>query len=248
MALMGRIFIGCSGFSYDHWRGIFYPEDLPKTEWLGFYSSQFNAVEINSTFYHLPKKTTTKKWADNCPSGFLYVVKMWRQITHYKRLKEAQEPIKVFISRVEALIPKIAAVLVQLPPGLHKELDLLKSFLRQLPSGIKFAFEFRHKSWYEDDTYRVLEEAGAHFVIHDYQGKVSPKKVIGDLAYIRFHGPEGNYRGSYGDAVLADWARFINDNACHGKTCLAFFNNDFEAMAPANAKTLLKLIETSVKG
>jgi len=173
---------------------------------------------------------------------------MWRQITHYNRLRETQEKVRLFAHRLTPLVSRIAAVLVQLPPGLHKDNDLLKSFLQELPRDFKFAFEFRHKSWYDKDVYELLEESGAHFVIHDYQGKPSPKEVIGDLAYIRFHGPEGNYRGSYSDAVLAEWAQFINDKARAGKTCLAFFNNDFEAMAPANAKTLLKLVESSGRG
>lgn len=242
--MTGKCFIGCSGFSYSHWQGLFYPEDLPKSRWFSYYASNFKTVEINSSFYHLPRESTCAKWAEQAPKGFTYTLKMWRAVTHYQRLKNAKEPLNTFISHITPLKDKLGVILVQLPPSLHKDTSLLESFLSLLPRDFSFAFEFRHKSWYEDETYELLGKFGSHFVIHDYQGKPSPRIVIGRLAYTRFHGPKGDYTGSYEAEVLKDWAQFFKSKLKEGKDCFAYFNNDFQAFAPKNAQTLKKLVES----
>ncbi len=239
----GKILIGCSGWSYAHWRGLFYPEELPRSRWFEHYTANFRTVEINSTFYHLPQRKTCEKWVNNSPEEFVYTIKMWRAITHYSRLKGTQEQLTTFMSRIEPMLEKTTCILVQLPPGLHKDMKLLQSFIKLLPESPLFAFEFRHKSWYTDEVYKLLEKVGVAFVVHDYQAKPSPRIVLGNSLYVRFHGPKGNYTGGYKNETLKDWATWIVKNSARGVDCLAYFNNDFEANAVFNARTLIRMVE-----
>ncbi len=237
----GGIRVGCSGWSYNHWRGAFYPEEIPKSKWFSHYSSIFQTVEVNSTFYHLPREGTCKKWYEEAPAGFLYALKLWRAITHFQRLEDVEEPLKTFLSRISPLQDKLAVVLVQLPPSLHREHPLLEAFLKLLPKEPPFAFEFRHLSWYEEGTYKLLERYGAHLVIHDYRARRSPLTSIGGLTYARFHGPKGDYRGSYERENLRRFANYFLEQANAGAKVFGYFNNDYDANAPKNALTLLTL-------
>ena len=155
--------IGTSGWYYDHWKELFYPAGLAKRKWFEYYAQFFNTVEVNNTFYHLPKESTIKRWHEIAPRGFLYAVKANRYITHIKKLKDVAEPLERFFERVDLLKGKLGPILYQLPPSLHKDLDLLASFVKLLPKRKIAVFEFRHQSWYENDTFELLEKLGVGF-------------------------------------------------------------------------------------
>jgi len=233
-----EIRIGTSGWHYDHWRGAFYPQDLPKSRWFEHYAQHFDTVEVNNTFYQLPKTTTVENWREKAPEGFVYVVKANRYITHIKRLKDTAAEAKRFFDVVKLFDDTLGPVLYQLPPSLHKDLKLLAGFIRLLPREPGAVFEFRHESWYEQDTFDLLGERGAAFCVHDMTGKESPRVVTGEMVYVRFHGPSGRYAGNYTDAMLADWAAWLKDRAGSVNAIYAYFNNDVEGHALRNAKTL----------
>lgn len=233
--------IGTSGWYYDHWKELFYPAALAKSKWFEHYAGHFDTVEINNTFYHLPKEQTLQRWHDIAPEGFLYAVKANRYITHIKRLKDAAEPLQLFFERIRLLENKLGPVLYQLPPNLHKDLDLLGKFIKMLPREPPAVFEFRHESWYSDDTFELLTKANAALCIHDMPGKESPRIVTADTVYIRFHGTTGRYAGSYPKSALQNWATWLKEQAKGAHSIYAYFNNDAQAHAIKNAKQLREL-------
>jgi len=234
--------IGTSGWYYDHWRERFYPAGLAKNKWFEHYAQHFNTVEINNTFYHLPKPQTLTRWRDLAPKGFLYAVKANRYITHIKRLKDTAEEVKRFFDVVDLLKEKLGPILYQLPPSLRKDLDLLVSFIKLLPKESPAVFEFRHESWYEEDTFELLGRLGIGFCIHDLGELATPRIITGETVYIRFHGTSGRYSGNYTDKMLADWADWINKNKRNVSAVYAYFNNDADAHAIRNAKELKNLL------
>lgn len=233
-----EIRIGTSGWHYDHWRGRFYPEDLPKRRWFEHYSRHFDTVEVNNTFYRLPKTTTVESWRAKAPAGFVYVVKANRYITHIKRLKDTAAEVKRFFDVIELFGDTLGPVLYQLPPSMHKNLELLNGFIKLLPKEPRAVFEFRHPSWYEQDTFDLLNTRGVAFCVHDMAGKESPRVVTGDVVYVRFHGPSGRYAGNYTDAMLGEWADWLKDQARSARAIYAYFNNDIDGHAIGNAGTL----------
>jgi uncharacterized protein YecE (DUF72 family) len=235
--------IGTSGWYYDHWKETFYPPGLPKSRWLEYYAGHFNTVEINNTFYHLPKEKTLQRWCEIAPQGFLYAVKASRYITHIKKLSDVAESLDFFCERVGLLEDALGPVLYQLPPSLHKDLGRLETFLRLLPRKPPAIFEFRHQSWYEDDTFELLNKRGVGFCIHDLSGNESPRVVTGDIVYVRFHGTTGRYAGDYPESQLQDWARWLKDQAQRARALYAYFNNDIRGHAVKNAKQLKELLK-----
>ncbi|MHC4616980.1 MAG: DUF72 domain-containing protein [Planctomycetota bacterium] len=234
--------IGTSGWHYGHWSGRFYPLDLPKSKWFLHYAQHFDTVEINNTFYHLPKPKSVENWHKQAPDNFLYTVKANRYITHIKRLRDSQEPLERFFEIARLLKEKRGPVLYQLPPSMHKDLDRLESFLRLLPKGVPAVFEFRHESWFAGDTYEMLNEFDAGFCTHDLPGRPSPRIITGDLIYLRFHGTTGRYSGNYSKSALQEWAHWTKDNLKGIRTVYAYFNNDYNAYAVHNAKQLRELL------
>jgi uncharacterized protein YecE (DUF72 family) len=235
--------IGTSGWYYEHWKGLFYPADLPKSKWFEHYAQHFDTVEINNTFYHQPKEQSIQRWQKIAPDGFLYAVKANRYITHIKKLKDTSDSLQRFFEGINLLKRKLGPVLYQLPPSLHIDLDKLESFIKLLPKKKTSVFEFRHKSWYCDDTYKLLEKYGVGFCIHDMPDKESPQIVTSDVIYIRFHGTTGRYSGSYPKSQLQDWAKWIKDKSKNARSIYAYFNNDVNGHAIKNAKQLKELIK-----
>lgn len=227
--------IGCSGWNYRHWRGVFYPEKLAMKGWFGFYAEQFDTVEINNSFYRLPGAETFDKWRDQAPPGFCYAVKANRFITQAKKLKDCAEPLARMIAPVRHLQPALGPILYQLPPSLGLDLERLEQFLRLLPPDLTHAFEFRHKSWYVDATAALLDRFGAGFVVHDFPGIPSPRWVTGKLVYLRFHGAGGKYWGRYAESTLLERAEWM---AAQDRPVWAYFNNDADAAAIHDALTL----------
>jgi uncharacterized protein YecE (DUF72 family) len=237
-----RVLVGTSGFYYEHWRGVFYPEDLPKSRFFDYYMKAFDTVELNSTFYHLPRLKTTEHWAERSPPGFRFSLKAYRGITHYRKLKEASDELYRYLHLVKPLKPKLATILFQLPPSLHADLPLLEDFLAILPRGYRYTMEFRHESWHDEAVYALLASANVAFCVNDFGKREMAPILTADFAYLRFHGPTGRYGGSYDDATLGKWAAWIEEKRETLDTVLAYFNNDFGGYAVKNAMRLKELL------
>jgi uncharacterized protein YecE (DUF72 family) len=236
------IHVGCSGWNYGHWRGAFYPERLPARAWFAFYAERFDTVEINNSFYRLPKAETFDAWREQTPPGFIYAVKANRFITQAKKLRDCEEPVARMIAPTRHLGHALGPILYQLPPMLGINLDRLESFLALLPTDLTHVFEFRAPSWYTDATLALLDRFRAGFVAHDFPEQASPRWASGDLAYVRFHGGLGKYWGHYPDDVLLDWSGWMLGHARAGRSVWAYFNNDIEAAAIDDALRLKAML------
>ena len=233
--IRGDIRIGTSGWSYGAWRGVFYPPDLAEDAWLAHYARRLRAVEINSTFYRLPAPATLERWRNAVPAGFLFSVKASRFITHMKKLKDPQASLALFLERIQLLGSTLGPVLFQLPPRWRVNLPRLAAFLEALPAGHRYAFEFRDPSWWTDAVHDLLARHGAALCIHDLDGVQSPEVVTGRLVYVRLHGPDGPYQGSYDQAALAHWAERAQAWADQGRDVHCYFDNDQQGYAVENA-------------
>ena len=202
----GGIRIGCSGWQYRHWWGDFYPRDLPQDRWLEHYARSFDTVEVNNSFYRLPERSTFVAWRQRSPTRFVFAVKASRYLTHIKRLREPEEPLRRLWDSASGLETKLGPVLYQLPPRWTRNLERLGSFLDLLPRGRLHAVEFRDTSWYAEETYELLEDRGVAMCVHDMASSGSPVRFIGPFVYIRFHGAGAKYGGRYPDDNLAAWA------------------------------------------
>jgi uncharacterized protein YecE (DUF72 family) len=243
-----QAFIGTSGFAYDKWHGRFYPEDVDKKRLLAYLSQHLNAVEINSSFYHLPKPQTIRNWQKQVPDSFRLCLKISRYITHRKRLMDSGDPVRVFMSSARALTARRGPLLLQLPPGLKPELtrleEVLKAFQKKA-KGWQVAVEIRNAGWYGRELNRLLDEYGASLVVHDMpRSKCDRPNPKAGFVYMRFHGPKGDYHGKYEPRSLAAPARKIRRWLKQGKDVYVFFNNDADGYAPTDAMKLRKLVAT----
>ena len=237
-------YIGTSGWHYEHWRGMFYPENLPKAKWLEFYAGHFATVELNNSFYRLPSETAFAAWRDSTPANFTFAVKVSRFITHIKRLKDTGEAVDKFITRAKILGDKLGPLLYQLPPNMHRNDERLELFLSTLPRGLKHVIEFRHQSWLEEGVFQILHKYNTGFCVFDMPSISCPLVATADFVYIRFHGSTGLYSSCYSDEELADWAKRLANLARNLKAIYIYFNNDAEAFAVGNAVTLGTYMET----
>ena len=234
--------VGCSGWQYRHWRGNFYPADLPVDRWLEFYAERFDTVEVNNSFYRLPDASVFASWRDRSPRGFLFAVKASRFLTHMKKLKDPEGPIDLFFSRAGELAGKLGPVLYQLPPRWPVHLERLDRFLAALPGRVRHAVEFREPSWYAPEVLSRLERAGVALCLHDMPGSESARTAVGPFVYVRFHGSGSHYGGGYPDARLEDWAGWIAERRGEGRAVYAYFNNDVGGHAPRDAARLRQLV------
>lgn len=243
---MARYWIGTSGWSYDGWAGLFYPKGLKRTEWLAYYAERYPSVEVNASFYHLPRESVLAGWAERTPEGFVIAVKAWRAITHRRRLVDCAEPTAVFLDRLEALGDTCGPVLFQLPPRMEADAGRLAGFLELLPQGRRYAFEFRDPRWHRDDVYRVLEAANAAFCAYELASNVSPRTVTADFVYVRLHGRQARYRGTYDEAALAEWSGWLAGRLAEGRDAYLYFDNTDEAdHALANARRLAGMLKNA---
>jgi uncharacterized protein YecE (DUF72 family) len=233
--------IGCSGWQYRHWRGDFYPAELPAPRWLEYYAARFDTVEINNTFYRLPEVPTFAAWARRAPRGFVYAVKASRYLTHMKKLKDPEEPLDRLFSRARRLAGTFGPVLYQLPPRWPVNLERFEAFLRALPRRRLHAVEFREPSWYADDVFKLLEKHRVALCLHDMEGSASGKLAIGPFVYVRFHGVQ-KYSGSYPDKTLESWAEWLAERVREGRRLYAYFNNDTGGHAPRDAVRLRTML------
>ena len=237
--------VGCSGWQYRHWRGDFYPADLPSDRWLEFYASRFDTVEINNSFYRLPEPTVFASWRRRAPGGFIYAVKASRFLTHMKKLKDPEEPLARFFSHARQLGPTFGPVLYQLPPRWRVNRERLTSFLRQLPRRRRHAIEFREPSWYCDEVFALLDRYHVSLCLHDMKGSTPERLAVGPFVYLRFHGTT-RYGGRYDDETLEDWAEWLAPRVDRGVHVYAYFNNDVGGHAPRDAMRLRKAIASRV--
>ncbi len=246
---MGEVRIGTSGWVYPHWKGTYYPEELPQKDWFGHYARDFDTVEINNTFYRLPKAETFEHWGEVAPSGFLYTFKASRYITHIKRLLEPAQSLEKFLSRIRLAGPALGPLLYQLPPRWQADPERLEAFLQELPAELTSVFEFRDDSWHREPVRQLLSRYGVAFCIHDHGTVDCPEWVTAGTVYLRFHGSsEAPYSGSYSDAFLKRQARRIAAWRKEGKDVFAYFNNDVGGHAVRNALTLKGMLgETASK-
>ena len=240
---MGRneavgIHVGCSGWVYRHWKGQFYPDGLPQKRWFGHYSAEFDTVEINASFYRLPKPETLEAWLAKAPPGFRYAVKVNRFITHMKKLLDCPDAVDEFIGLARRLGPALGPLLYQVPPSLKRNDERLDTFLATLPADLEHVVEFRSRDWYAPEVLDLLDRHGVGFVTHDLVGLVSPRWASGRTAYVRFHGTGGKYRGRYSEKQIADWANWLREQRAAGRSAWAYFNNDIGGDAIEDARAL----------
>jgi len=238
-----KVYIGTSGYSYDHWQKIFYPKSLPKDKWLEYYAKFFKTVELNVTFYHLPKESTFKNWREKVPENFIFICKGSRYITHVKKLKDVKQPVILFFKRAKVLQKKLGAILWQLPPNWNVNIKRLEEFLKICSKHkIRQAFEFRNKTWFCPEVYELLEKYGMALVVADSPQFPSAEKVTADFVYLRFHGSQMLYSSNYSQKELKFWAGKIKNWLGSGLNVYAYFNNDSQAFAAKNAQTLKTLL------
>lgn len=241
---MNPVHVGCSGWNYQHWRnGVFYPPRLPSRLWLDYYAERFDTVEINNTFYRLPTRKAVQGWVEQSPPGFLFTVKASRFLTHMKRLTDLDSGVERFYERIEPLTesPKLGPVLWQLPANFHRNDERLRDALDRLPSG-RHCFEFRHPSWFCDETYAALRAHGVALVIGDHPERpFQTLDLTADWTLVRFHHGRRGRRGNYSQGELEEWRDRIAK--WRGRVeVFAYFNNDWEGFAVRNARRLQRAL------
>jgi len=232
-----EIYIGTSGFQYKHWKGKFYPEDIPQKRWFEYYQRYFNTVELNTTFYHLPKESTVKSWNERTSKDFIFALKASRYITHVKRLKDPVEPVRNFYNAVGPVRDKTGAVLFQMPASAKKNMERLENFVTVLSryKGLK-ALELRNPAWWDDEVFELLKQKNIAFCWYSMPGEIPPEEITADFLYIRMHGAGKLYQSRYPDSELEKLAKKIYK--INIKKIFVYFNNDAGAFAVENAKKL----------
>jgi uncharacterized protein YecE (DUF72 family) len=232
------VYAGTSGWAYKEWKGSFYPEDLSNDGMLEFYAGRLGSVEVNNTFYRMPKREVLEGWSEQVPEGFRFVLKASRRITHNARLGEdAADPLAYLVGNAEVLGAKLGAILFQTPPWLKADVDLLARFVEHIPSGVRGAFEFRSTSWFQDDVYAVLRAANHALVAADTGNpdKDPPLVATADWGYARLR------RVDYTDDDLVDWARRLREQPWND--VFAFFKHEDDAAGPALAGRFAEQME-----
>lgn len=240
---MNSIYIGTSGYNYKHWKERFYPKNIPAKEWMEYYSGHFNTVEINATFYGHFKKNVFENWASRTPDDFVFTLKGPKFITHVKRLVDPKESLNYFIDEAIGLGKKLSLILWQFPPSFKntsENYERLEGFLSLLPK-INQALEFRHKSWFDDKVFNLMNRKWTGFVINGSGRFPAHEITTGNVAYVRFHGPTRLYASEYNMEQLKAWAKKIREFA-RSRDVYCYFNNDNNAYAIKNAKELLELL------
>jgi len=240
--MSAEYYVGCSGWHYEHWRGPYYPGELPKSEWLRFYARQFSTVELNNSFYRLPSEKAFAAWRESTPEDFIFALKVSRFITHIKRLRNLGSAVETFVSRASLLREKLGPLLYQLPPNMKRNDELLEDFLCSLPAKYHHVIEFRHESWIDDEVFGILRGHNVGLCVFDMPGFSCPLVATSNFAYVRFHGSQGLYSSDYSDKELSRWAQRIGRLGGSVKTVYIYFNNDAAAFAVKNAMTLGRLL------
>jgi uncharacterized protein YecE (DUF72 family) len=227
------VLVGTSGYNYDAWKGSFYPEDLPGRKMLAWYAERFSTVEINYSFYRKPTAKLLEGWAAQVPPGFRFALKAWQRITHQKRLRDCADLVAAFCDAARALGPRLGPVLYQLPPNLKADVALLRDFLNQLPRDLRAAFEFRHQSWFTEETWAALRDAGAALCVAESEDLATPAVRTAPFGYFRLR------RLDYDEAALLKWAEAVTG---FPEDVFVYFKHEDEARGPAFAKRFVELL------
>jgi uncharacterized protein YecE (DUF72 family) len=242
---MSELRVGTSGWRYKHWKGRFYPKDLPTAKWLEYYARHFDTVELNNPFYRQPEKKTFEKWRRSVPDDFVYAVKLNRFITHVKRLNIGRESVERSYGTMAGLGPKLAVVLVQLPPRMKFDEERAERFFRMVAHRRRrHAIEPRDASWFTDDALAFLRRRNVALVVGETPHWPTHLAVTADFVYVRFHGPGRRYASNYDDDALREWSGRIKGWRAEGRDVFAYFNNDEMGYAPKNALRLRELATT----
>lgn len=230
-----RVLVGTSGFAYAEWRGIFYPAELPPKKFLSYYAGHFRTAEINNTFYRMPTPQLTQAWYAEVPEDFSFTLKLSRKITHFKQLKDVGEEMEWFLASAASLKEKLGPILVQLPPFFRKDLPVLREFLARFAARARLAFEFRHGSWFDGETYELLRGHNSALGVVEGEGKESSeavKIVTAAFVYMRLR------KGDYSESELLDWARWIRE-----QTVPVYCYLKHDERAPVLAKQMLEALD-----
>lgn len=241
MAGHAETWIGCSGWQYASWKERFYPTSLRQADWLAHYAREFSAVEVNSSFYRLPRCEAVARWLEQVPPGFRFSIKGSKFVTQNKKLLDFGEHAPLLMERIEPLLgtPAMGPILWQLPEGWPLHLDRLEAALATLPSGVRYAFEFRHPSWFVDDVLELLRRHGVALVIGDHHERAyQPWACTADFTFVRMHFSSDDASGRYSDREVDRLAGWIDDRRRAGIESWVFFNNDWEGYAIENARRL----------
>lgn len=244
---MSTFHVGTSGWSYKHWKTIFYPPEVKASEWFEYYATQFDCVELNASFYRLPQAQTVKDWKKRAPDDFKFCFKMSRYITQMKKLNDVEEPLKLFFDRFQPLRHCAGPVLIQLPPNLGFNAERAEHFFKLLKRyrAYRFALETRHESWLTQPALDLMQKYSIAFVIAESGGRFpSQQAVTTDFIYLRFHGPDAQalYASEYSPQALKECARCIRQWLDEKREVWAFFNNDIHGFAFKNARELRELV------
>jgi len=243
---MGGLWTGTSGWTYDGWRGPFYPQDVAKKDWLAWYARRFGTTEINGSFYRTPSIEAVKVWRQQTPDGFVFAWKASKFITHWKRLTEkCENSVELMETRLKVLGPKLGPVLFQLPAHFKANRERLASFLKMLSKRRIYAFEFRDASWYEPAILDLLRDFNISLCLSDHRDAPAPWEVTASHVYIRGHGPTGEYKDRYPKKTLDSWAASIAKWRRKGLNVYCYLDNDQKSAAPKDA---VKLIELAAMG
>ncbi len=236
---MARILIGTSGWSYASWKGPFFPAKLIARQQLQYYASQFGTAELNGVFYRTPTEDAVRGWHEQTGKDFVFAWKASKFITHWKRLgPTAVNSLELMESRLALLGDKVGPILFQLPPHFEANAERLAAFLDMLSPKRRYAFEFRHPSWYAAPVMKLLAARNVSLCISDHHDAPSPWKRTADFVYLRGHGPGGRYKGHYSEAALRDWAKRAEGWRQRGYDVYVYFDNDQKSAAPADALKL----------
>ncbi len=227
---MTAVRVGTSGYTYPEWKGSFYPSDLPAAKMLAYYAERFSTVEVNYTFRRMPTAKALAGWAAATPAAFTFVLKAPQRITHFARLANVDEPLRVFSDTARTLGPKLGPLFFQLPPTFKKETGRLAETLYLLPPDLRCAFEFRHPSWFADDVYEILRARNAALCIADNQEGSTPAVATADFGYLRLRAVE------YADADLARWVATARTVGAGWRDAFVFFKHEDSASGPALAR------------
>jgi len=233
-----NLYVGTSGYSYKEWKGPFYPEDLPDKQMLRYYGERFRSVEINNTFYRMPKASVLEAWAGEVPAEFKFVLKASQRITHMQRLKDAGDPVSYLLDVAGALKERLGPLLFQLPPNLEKNASRLRDFLGLLPPDRRAAFEFRHQSWFDEEIFGLLRDHRAVLCIAEAENDLEiPFVSTADWGYLRLRRPD------YGEAELKSWVERIRQ--ANWREAFVFFKHEEEGKGPQMARRFLELAASS---
>jgi uncharacterized protein YecE (DUF72 family) len=244
-----RTFVGTSGWTYADWAEVFYPDTVAKKGWLSYYGSVFSTTEVNNSFYRTPSLEAVRAWRDAVPDGFVFAWKASKFITHWKRLSQnCKNSLQLMETRLAALGDRLGPVLFQLPARFEADRERLAGFIKLLSSKRRYAFEFRHESWYEKPILKLLRDEGISLCLHDHHQAPAPWEATAEHVYVRLHGPTGRYHGNYSPQRLKAWATTVARWKKQGRTVYCYFDNDQKSAAPHDAERLIRLLEARRRG